>query len=71
MKKAKDGKFSEELEKIRPLLPKYYMPLINHYFPDRFSKSKVYNVMNAGLEDRDVLKALKKVASKSKNLQSV
>jgi hypothetical protein len=71
MKKVKDVKFSEELAQIKSLLPKYYMPLINHYYPERFSKSRVYNVMNAGIEDKDVLRALKRVANKNKTLQSI
>lgn len=69
MKKVEDVKFKEELAQVKEALPKYYMPLMNHYYPGKFTKSRVYNVMNAGVEDREILKALKKIASKTKTKQ--
>jgi len=64
MKKNPNKEFAEELRVIREALPAKYMTLLDYEFPKKFSKSRVYNVMNAGLEDKEVLKALKKIAKK-------
>ena len=62
MKKIPDVKFAEELTAVKKLLPAKYMTLLDYEFPRKFNKSRVYNVMNAGLEDREVLDALKEIA---------
>ena len=64
MKKNPDKEFAEELRVIKEGLPAKYMTLLDYEYPKKFSKSRVYNVMNAGLEDKEVLKALKKIAKK-------
>lgn len=64
MKKNPNKEFVEELKSIKEQLPTNYIALLDYEFPKKFSKSKVYNVMNAGVEDREILKALKKIAKK-------
>lgn len=62
MKKNPNREFAEELRIIKEALPPRYMTLLDYEFPKKFTKSRVYNVLNAGLEDKEVLKALKKIA---------
>lgn len=64
MKKNTDTEFAEELRAVKEKLPAKYMTLLDYEFPKKFTRSRVYNVMNAGQVDRDVLKALKKIAKK-------
>lgn len=64
MKKNPDKEFAEKLRVVKLALPAKYMTLLDYEYPKTFTKSRVYNVMNAGTEDKEVLKALKKIAKK-------
>lgn len=66
MKKEQDDKFLQELTEIKALLPKRYYGLVNFLYPNQFTKNDLYNVIHHGVEDKEVLKALKKVVSKNK-----
>lgn len=62
MKKKLDDQFKKELEEVKAGLPVRYFAILEFLYPGKYTKSKVYNVMNAGVQDRDILKALKRVA---------
>lgn len=62
MKKVPDDKFKAELEEIRPRLPKRYFAIINHLYPNKFTHTNIYNVLHHGVENKEVLKVLKKIA---------
>lgn len=62
MKKNPDIKFKEELQEVKSKLPHKYFVVLNYLYPGKFTPSKVYNVVNGGLEDREVLTVLKKIA---------
>lgn len=64
MKKTPSAEFAERVRAVRKNLPSRYMSLLDYEFPKKFSTSKVYNVMNAGLEDLEVLEALEQIAQK-------
>lgn len=66
MKKEQNDKFLQELTEIKALLPKRYYGLVNFLYPNKFSKDDLYNVIHHGVEDKEVLKALKKVVAKNK-----
>lgn len=65
MKKEKDEKFFNDLEGVKLRLPKRYFSIIEFLYPGKFTKDQIYNVIHHGVEDRQILKALKKVVSKN------
>ena len=57
--------FAEELSKIKPDLPKNYGVIISHLYPS-INKRTVYNVVNYGIHNEEILTMLKFVVP-SKN----
>jgi hypothetical protein len=60
MKKKPDEAFVKELQIIKQKLPKRYNAILEYKgFP--YTKSKVYNVVHHGVENWEILKALKSI----------
>jgi ribosome-associated translation inhibitor RaiA len=64
MKKVQNLEFKERLTNVKNNLPPRYMTLVEYHYPSKFSKSDIYNVLNAGLENEKILKALESVVRK-------
>ncbi len=58
------GKFQTELEDVKKYLPKRYMAVLE-YEGFTFKKGDVYNVMNRGIQNREILEALKMISRRS------
>lgn len=64
MKNIYNEKFIKELQEIKERLPKRYFSLIDFFYPGKFTKNQVYNVLNNGTQNPEVLKALKRICKK-------
>lgn len=64
MKKNPNEKFVKELAELKAKLPKRYMGMIQALFPGKFTNIKVYSVIHYGVENYEVLKALRAVIKK-------
>jgi hypothetical protein len=64
MKKNPNEKFVRELEEVRAKLPKRYLGAIELMYPGKFKSRNIYNVIHYGVENYEILNALKSVVKK-------
>jgi 2'-5' RNA ligase len=64
MKKNHNEKFVRELKEVKAKLPKRYLGAIELLYPGKFKSRNVYNVIHYGIENYEILNALKAVVKK-------
>jgi hypothetical protein len=65
MRKKPDESFKKQLDAIRPLLPSTYTTILE-YKNYKFKKQHVYNVIHCGVENWEILEALKSIVDEIK-----